>query len=74
MHVDDGPNQDPSKRTWDLYDDDGRPITTFEQLRASVLDTSDEAVKRLLTLPVAAAMPQPLKSQLQGALADSGAA
>ncbi|MBV9596262.1 MAG: hypothetical protein JOZ87_05320 [Chloroflexi bacterium] len=51
MHVDDGPNQDPSKRTWDLYDDDGRPITTFEQLRASVLDTSDEAVKRLLTFP-----------------------
>jgi hypothetical protein len=59
-------NADWSKaRSWDLWNDDGTPITTLEQLRGALLDTSDAALKQLLELPVARSMPRWLKRQIE---------
>jgi hypothetical protein len=52
---------------WDVWSDDAPPrlVTSLAQLRAALWNRTDAELKAMLTLPVARAMPEPLKSELQ---------
>jgi hypothetical protein len=66
MNIDhDIENADWSKRSWDLWNADGTPVSTLAQLREAVMDPSDASLKNLLKLPVARSMPPGLRAELE---------
>jgi len=58
-------NADWAKGSWDLWNADGTPVTTLEQLRVIFFYEDDARYKAMLSLPSAHAMPASLRRELE---------